>query len=298
MCAMVVALHYSGWRVPPAKQGAKPPKPFDATAFARAAPVTVCERVDAVATSDDELYERFVMQSTPLILTGAAEQLKRQAEKWSPQWLQRHWGAQEIHAQQAPDQWFNRVEHTTDGMVLRHPFITNMTFAEFVDRAVTGCCWAVAQFDMDGIENIVKLPGFTERMAREVVHMWVAQDQKVSSLHFDEYDGVLIQAAGTKIIKLIDPQYMQSVYPTRLPVDLLQPHTNGTWGRRRCPCPNFNLPDSFNFSPVNLTAPDMQNFPKFGDVPIIECRLDPGEILLLPATGGTKSRTLSTAGMH
>lgn len=279
---MAVASGYMYLRVPES-----PPKNFDWNELEKfggtinTRRVNQCKRIAVDAVAPEKLYHQFVIESTPIIVTGAADTLLRKASGWKPSKLRKIWGSQVVDVQSSPDRWFTRPD--PDGRVLRHATIETMTFGQFIDHAVAGCCWAVAQFRMEGLETLMKQPQFAKFMKKKATYMWVAQDQKVSPLHYDEYNGIIVQAVGTKTVKLVDPVHLGSLYPSRMPIDLMARHNNGTWSKRRCPCPNFNKKETWNFSPVNLTKIDKRLYPDFNQSNVIECVLEPGEMLLVPA---------------
>ena len=215
---------------------------------------------ERLATSKD--VAQFTL--APLYLTSACPKLA--GKDWTTENMRTWWGAHEIEVQSAPDQRFATVEVSAiDGQtVLRHPDCMRMRFDQFLQRATNSsqCCWAIAQVDVE--EGLASIPDLRDLPALESylegdggvkVKLWMAQDGKVSSLHFDEYDSIIWQATGSKLIRLVSPN---NIAQTTMPIDLLHRLPDGvSWTRTRCPCPGFNLANSENFSPaINLTAPD------------------------------------------
>lgn len=70
-------------------------------------------------------------------------------------------------------------------------------------------------------------------------------------MHHDPKHNLLVQVVGSKVVLLVDPKYNENVYP----------HED-------------NL--LFNTSRVDPEKPDFVQFPKFKDVKLLQCVLEPG----------------------
>lgn len=102
------------------------------------------------------------------------------------------------------------------------------------------------------------------------VNAWFGPAHTVSPMHYDPKHNLLTQIVGSKAILLADPKYNDDIYPYE---DALL----------------------FNTSQVNPEKPDFDQFPKFKDVPLMQCVLEPGDMLYIPPKWWHHVRSLSAS---
>jgi hypothetical protein len=116
-----------------------------------------------------------------------------------------------------------------------------------------------------------------------IENLWVCSDGKVSTLHNDWRNNILVQAVGHKTISLIDPFRTHAVYPSKLKIHPWQrTDTAGQVYFEKSPAgPTTHVVD--NFPLVNLTHPNLTKYPLFKEASPLTVELHPGDLLIMPA---------------
>jgi len=159
------------------------------------------------------------------------------------------------------------------------------TFSEFLDlleHPVDGEHLAVQQSpSRDFAEfGLPALPPLLEDLVRYTLNarnFWAATPPKVSVLHYDWQDSVLLQVSGSKRFTIIDPARMQTAYPCVAYLAQLKRVAPGQFERV------MTSRELDNFPLLNVTHPDLQRHPLFADSHPFTVTLEPGDALLLPA---------------
>ena len=199
-----------------------------------------------------------------------------------------------------------------------------MTFAEYVDMLPAhgqGDFFAVSQSPAESAEDFHTLfeglpnfPPLLEALIDERSHqsgpelrrvhgrgeyyrtlargvrrnLWVCSPPKVSALHFDTDDSVLLQLSGTKRFTLFAPAPLHGLtaYPRTLPCVWLERRGPGDYRtvsealRSRAPQPPSM---ATNFGSVNASAPDLEVHPLARHARVGTVEVAEGDALLLPA---------------
>jgi len=121
-----------------------------------------------------------------------------------------------------------------------------------------------------GLEDLVK----TTLNAR---NLWIATPGKLSVLHYDWQDSVLLQLSGSKRFTIIDPARMQTAYPCIQRMKTWQRVSRGVFRGK------VEDREIDNFPLVNLTHPDFKRHPMFRDASVFSVEVPAGSALLLPA---------------
>jgi len=182
---------------------------------------------------------------------------------------------------------FNRGEDDdTYGRVVVHPDRQMYSFSQYLDMAFdaeqSGEHLAVQQspsrdFTEFGLPN---LPPLLEELVQYTLNarnFWAAVPPKVSVLHYDWQDSVLLQLSGTKRFTILDPARLQAAYPCVAYLQQLKRKAPGVFERQ------ITARELDNFPLLNITHPDTRRHPLFKEATVFTATLQPGDALLLPA---------------
>ena len=86
---------------------------------------------------------------------------------------------------------------------------------------------------------------------------WIGPRGTVTPWHTDPHQNLLAQVVGKKYVRLAPPEATACLYP----------FTSGL---------------TTNTSRVDTLAPDLEEFPRYADVPFLDCLLEPGAMLYIP----------------
>eukprot|EP01063_Lacrimia_lanifica_P006819 TRINITY_DN14291_c0_g1_i1.p1 TRINITY_DN14291_c0_g1~~TRINITY_DN14291_c0_g1_i1.p1 ORF type:complete len:357 (+),score=134.74 TRINITY_DN14291_c0_g1_i1:58-1071(+) len=114
---------------------------------------------------------------------------------------------------------------------------------------------SVAQFPK--LEADVQELGFASAGSLDKTQVWIGAGGQVSPLHHDQWENLLCQLAGTRVVTLYDPLQTDRLYPKA--------------GINR------------HFSQVDPEHPDYAKFPRFVDAKGHRVKLSAGDILFVPA---------------
>jgi hypothetical protein len=198
----------------------------------------------------DEHYRR----NEPVIITGMLDDCVAR-EKWTYDYLIGQLGGREVEVQFGreadPNYEMNSSSHRR-----------RMPFGEYVamvrDSGPTNDFYMTANNDGRNREALQELmadlPPLAEYLERgRGGFFWFGPAGTITPFHHDLTNNFMIQIAGRKRVRLIAPCDTPNVY-----------------NQRHC------------YSQVDGRNIDLQRFPMMASVPVIECVLEPGEILFLP----------------
>ena len=113
-------------------------------------------------------------------------------------------------------------------------------------------------------------------------NLWVCRPPKMSQLHFDHKDSVLVQLSGTKRFTLIDPRPLDGLlaYPAELPVALLEREAAG---RYKYDWEASGARSYDNFPLANVTHPCLESTPLMAYARTVTVDVKEGDALILPA---------------
>ena len=261
--------------------------------------------------ADPMLFASSLSEGVPLLVHGFGREWSAQVRRWDVAELRRRWGEQTVLVSFCPDSKYQRctpplgvapdAAQLSESILLEPPYF-EMRFAEFTDLLPMHGeheFFAVQQSRCDSLakfEGLPSVPPFLEdylagagplaqarlRLSRLRANLWVCQPPKLSALHYDSDDSLLIQLAGTKRFTLIDPRPLHgiSVYPSVQPVAELRRHARG-WYEQLQPDPT-EYPIG-NFPLVNATSPDLRRHPLFKYARLVTIDVPEGSALVLPA---------------
>jgi ribosomal protein L16 Arg81 hydroxylase len=203
--------------------------------------------------SGDDFLHEYYRRNQPVIITGMLEDCAARS-KWTFDYLSSHLGEREVEVQFGrnadADYELNSVSHRR-----------RMPFAEYValvrNAGVTNDFYMTANNDSHNKQALGELmedlPLLSEYLKDRNGFFWFGPAGTITPFHHDLTNNFMIQIAGRKRVRLIAPCDTPKVY-----------------NQIHC------------FSPVDGRNIDLQRFPMMADVPVIDCVLEPGEILFLP----------------
>jgi hypothetical protein len=198
----------------------------------------------------DEHYRR----NEPVIITGMLDDCVAR-EKWTYDYLIGQLGGREVEVQ------FGR-EADPNYEVNSNSHKRRMPFGEYVamvrDSGPTNDFYMTANNDGRNREALQELMADLPSLAEYLEQgrsgfFWFGPAGTITPFHHDLTNNFMIQIAGRKRVRLIAPCDTPNVY-----------------NQRHC------------YSQVDGRNIDLQRFPMMASVPVIECVLQPGEILFLP----------------
>jgi ribosomal protein L16 Arg81 hydroxylase len=215
----------------------------------------VVERREGI--SREEFVERFVIGSRPLVLTAAAQDWPAMV-RWSPQDLKERFGHLdvEIQAERSADPNYeqNKLNHRRQ-----------VRLADFVDQVLAGGATNDYYLTANNealrrpefaplLDDIGTLPDICNRNALpKTSSFWFGPAGTVTPLHHDSIMLMHTQVVGAKRWRFISPMQTPHLY-------------------------NYNNV----FSPIDIDAPDLNRYPRFKDVSVLETVVGPGETVFLP----------------
>jgi hypothetical protein len=207
--------------------------------------------------SRDELFDRYVCGSRPLVLTDVAADWPAM-QRWSPADLKARFGHLEIEIQAErnadPRYEENKLQH-------RH----TARLGEFVDRVLAG--GPTNDYYMTANNEALRRPEFAPLLADigtlpsicdraelpRLSSFWFGPAGTNTPLHHDTIMLFHTQVVGRKRWRFISPLESPRLY-------------------------NFNNV----FSPIDIDRPDLARYPLFSQVKVLEVVAEPGDTVFLP----------------
>ncbi len=119
----------------------------------------------------------------------------------------------------------------------------------------------LSQFDILNIhpklKDSLKFPEFYSTKYLHRTNLWIGPKGTKSKLHYDSDHNLFVQIYGKKIVTLISPKYSENCYPTNI-----------TWYD--------------GYSPIDVMQPNLDLYPEFGNVLLLQSELEAGDMLYIP----------------
>jgi hypothetical protein len=234
-------------------------------------------RPEAVHRVRAEIFKReYLARATPVIVVDALNNWEA-IRLWSPEYLASVLKEKRtIVAVSNEDRFkYNPSEH--DGNVLQYQTET-MDFVSAVSKIVRSNSASERYYIMqksisDEFPELlrdIKHPIWIES-SESTVNLWFGTANNVSPLHYDDDNNFFAQVYGRKRITLFDPAQTEWLYP--YPVHAVMKH----------------------LSFVDVENPDLIRRPEYRKARPMECVLEPGELLYIPAYWWHQVRSLDVA---
>jgi hypothetical protein len=209
------------------------------------------------APSRDEFLERYVRGCRPVVLTDVTGDWPAM-QRWSPDDLKRRFGTLEVEIQDGrnadPNYEQNKLLHAR-----------TVQLGPFVDRVLAG--GPTNDYYLTANNEALRSPGFRPLLADigslppaceraqldQRSSFWFGPAGSTTPLHHDTVMLFHTQVVGRKRWRLISPLETPKLY-------------------------NFNNV----FSPVDIDRPDLDRYPLFREVTILDVTVEPGETIFLP----------------
>jgi hypothetical protein len=207
--------------------------------------------------SRQQFLDEYYALNRPVLMTGAMDDWPA-LERWTSPELKRRFGERIVSVQGNRDADPN-YEQNSDR--LRR----EMRFGDFVDlaesAAETNDCYITANNSATNREalkeiweDVVLFPEYLrDDDPDNRGFFWFGPRGTVTPLHHDLTNNFMAQVRGRKLVKLVAPYDLASVY-----------------NNRHC------------YSQVNLEQVDYERFPAFRNVSVIDVEIGPGELLFVP----------------
>ena len=224
-------------------------------------------------------------RSIPAVVQGLAAEYRHMAD-WTFDDYRREWGSNKVVVAFSDHPNFNRGQaDPTYGRLVMHPDRVQMPFDEYLDLASNphpGEHLAVQQspsrdFSEFGLPSLPPLLDELVKYTLNARNFWAATPPKVSVLHYDWQDSVLMQISGSKRFTIIDPARLNTAYPCVAYLSQLKRVAPGIFERR------LTSRELDNFPLLNVSHPDLERHPLAAESHKIVVDLEPGDALLLPA---------------
>ncbi|ESO97617.1 hypothetical protein LOTGIDRAFT_152707 [Lottia gigantea] len=268
-----------------------------------------CERVNAENTKD--FFNKYLKMSKPVIIEGAMKKWK--SNKWSMKYFQEKYGDNDVHIKMTSTGEYEGVEPVTlwdnhekflkkiprevkaklpfPDLVVVRPATLNMKFSKFLDliQSISNSNYknVSAYLEYSSIrEYFPELESDIEEMEfiKGILHLkhlniWLSDGNTLGKTHFDPFDNFLCQISGKKEVILFEPHDNSRLYEAHIPEAILSFNkTEMTFSRR-------HLSDSTSLvmSPIDILKPNFQKFPKFAETYPLNCTINEGDVLFMPA---------------
>lgn len=205
----------------------------------------------------NELLERYVRGSRPLVLTGVAKHWPAM-KRWSPQDLSARFGHLDVEIQAErsanPNYEINKLDHRRT--VRLSAFVetvltggaSNDYYLTANNEALRGPGFAALLDDIGPLPDICDRAQLAERCS-----FWFGPAGTITPLHHDTLMLFHTQIVGRKRWRFISPLQSPKLYN------------------------HFDV-----YSPIDLDRPDLQRYPLFRDATVLEVVAEPGDTVFLP----------------
>lgn len=222
--------------------------------------ISAIERIDR--PSPEEFKQNFLGYKKPVIITGQMKDWKA-TSLWQADYLNTVLGDLEVDINVSENGIF--IGDREKGFA---PLQKKMKFSDFMNKVLqpnkpNDKYYYLQQQPISiafpDLLADIQTPNYFDPKLSFPPHLWIGGSDNISPLHYDMNNNLLAQVRGRKRVLLFEPQKTSLLYP--FPAHSKIPH----------------------LSQINIDKPDLNKFPKFQQAGYLECILEPGEMLFIPA---------------
>ena len=268
-----------------------------------------CERVEVDMW--DHFFMDYLQLSRPVIITNAMKTWNA-SRKWSNEFLKRKFGDKSVHIKLSPSTDYEGIEDAElwqsknvkfkipssvlaklpfPDLVVPRPAPANMKFKDYIDLmesiANGSISNASAYLEYSSIpnyfpelrEDIAEMPFVDNNMDLKHLNIWLSDGRTLGKLHFDPFDNFLCMIDGKKQLTLFEPHNNDMMYEAHIPEAQFSVDLKTLQFRRD----ELLESTSMVMSPFDIKRPNFERFPKFRRTMPLNCTINEGEALFMPA---------------
>ena len=266
-----------------------------------------CDRISAPRNAR-EFARNYLFRSKPVIIENAIAHWDA-LRKWSNDFLRTRYGEDKVHVKLTPRGEFEgcasaklfenyqtfkipdsvREQLSFPDMVVVRPAVGDMEFGEFLDlieneepkHNVSAYLEysSIREYFPELEYDVDEMPFVSGMLKLSHLNMWLSNGNTLGKLHFDPFDNFLCQLRGNKRLTLFEPYHNHDLYEAHIQEAVL------SYDRKSGKFRNHKLLDSTSMvmSPVDILDPNFDRFPNYTRANPMECFLNEGDVLYLPA---------------
>jgi hypothetical protein len=200
----------------------------------------------------EAFLREFASTSTPVIITGAMKRWNS-LSRWSLDFFRERYGSLQVPVQV----WTTRRYED-----MRFAYTDLRRYLERLNESEAGATHYLAAFDFfvqaPELAQDIEVPAYFDRRSMHEPLFFLAPAGVVTPLHYDLCHNVIAQNSGKKHFVLVSPRHGSLLYH-----------------------PSLRSP-YYWVSPVDAESPDLVRYPRFAGVEVLDCILEPGEMLFIP----------------
>jgi hypothetical protein len=207
----------------------------------------VLDEIPRVKRLDAAAFRARAMQGLPFIMTGVVDRWPLLA--LTPADLRARYSHLRVRARVGD--YINTAFHPDRAM-------QDMSLGEYLDLApgTDALPPYVGNLELRELNRMCHWPAYFDKMGPP--RFWLGPERTMTPLHCDYDDNIFAQIWGSKRIFLAPPHHDQFLYPSQANAILFG-------------------------SPVDPEAPDFERFPLARQAALVDCIIEPGELLYVPA---------------
>lgn len=271
-----------------------------------------CEKIKI--TSWNDFFIDYLQISKPVIISNAISHWNA-SMKWTNDFLRRKYGNKSVHIKLSPSTEYEGIESADlwdqgngsfripDFVLARLPFpdlvvprpaTANMKFSDYIDlmegigngSIVNASAYleysSIPNYFPDLRDDITEMPFLHGHLAFQHLNIWLSDGNTVGKLHFDPFDNFLCMIDGKKELTIFEPHDNTRLYEAHIPETKFSVDMNDMKNltfRRDI----RKQSTSMVMSPFDITKPDFERFPLFKETAPLNCTIEEGEVLFMPA---------------
>ena len=209
----------------------------------------------------EEFQHKIFPARKPVVITGKMTDWKA-LSLWSVDYLNTVIGNKEINVHVSKNKIFNvdpEAGFTIASKKMKFTDFTNWIVQEKKTDEYYYLQQSPVTITFPELVPDIEIPDYIDQKLFMITNLWMGTGGNISPLHHDMSENLLSQVCGRKRVLLFAPQQTSRLYP--FPAHSKTPH----------------------MSQLNIDQLDINKFPKFQKAQCMECLLEPGEMLFIPA---------------